>query len=84
MRATQITPKISHVTPKNDFILEITFENGEQRRFSLAPYLDKGVFKELRNEKYFYQVRNIIDGIAWPHEQDLSADTLYFGGKQLP
>lgn len=81
MRDTTITPRINQVIPKAGFVLEIIFETGERRSFSLEPYLDKGLFKELRNEKYFYQVKNIVDGVSWPHEQDLSADTLYFAGK---
>jgi hypothetical protein len=35
------------------------------------------VFQELQNIHYFNQVK-VIDGtVVWPHEQDISPDTLY-------
>jgi len=49
----------------------------------MGPYLNKGVFKELKNESYLQKVRIISGGIEWPHEQDLSADTLYYRGIPL-
>ena len=46
--------------------------------FDVRPYLTKAVFKKLRDEKYFKKVRMIHGGIEWPHEQDLSAETLFY------
>lgn len=74
------TPKLTSVVPLEDYSLLIDFENGEQRIFDLTPYLDKGVFRELRDRNYFAKVRLIFGGVQWPHEQDLSADTLYLDG----
>jgi hypothetical protein len=44
--------------------------------FDVKPYLQDSVFQELRNEAYFRLVRPAHHGIAWPHEQDFSADTI--------
>lgn len=74
------TPKLTSVVPLEDYSLLVDFENGEQRCFDMTPYLDKGVFRELRDRDYFAKVRLIFGGVQWPHEQDLSADTLYLGG----
>jgi hypothetical protein len=75
-----MTPKITHVEARKDYKLYIEFENGEARLFDVAPYLDKGVFRELRSGAYFKRVRPVWGGIEWPHEQDLSSDTLYCAG----
>ena len=46
--------------------------------FDLRPYLNKGAFRELKDKAYFKKVRVISGGVEWPHEQDLSVDTLYY------
>ncbi|MBI1871460.1 MAG: DUF2442 domain-containing protein [Chlamydiae bacterium] len=58
----------------------VRFKNGQLRLFDVKPYLNKGIFKELKNESYFKKVRIVWGGIGWPNEQDLSSDTLYYGG----
>jgi len=40
--------------------------------------LNKGIFKELKNQKYFELVKIAFGGIVWPHEQDFSADTIEY------
>lgn len=78
-----MTPQIAKVEVMPEYKLYIRFGNGESRLFDVGPYLNKGVFKELRNESYLKKVRIISGGIDWPHEQDLSADTLYYRGISL-
>lgn len=45
--------------------------------FDVSPYLDKGIFCELKNESYFKQVKVVSGAVEWPHEQDFSNDTLF-------
>jgi Protein of unknown function (DUF2442) len=78
-----MTPKITHIEACPDHRLRVGFENGEARLFDVTPYLDKGIFRELRDEAYFQRVRPVRGGVEWPHEQDLSADTLYCAGSPL-
>ncbi len=78
-----MAPKITHVKACPDHKLHVGFENGEARLFDVTPYLDKGVFRELRDEAYFQRVRPVWGGVEWPHEQDLSADTLYCAGTSV-
>lgn len=75
-----MTPKITQVEARSRHRLHVRFENGEERVFDVTPYLDRGVFRELRDETYFRRVRSIRGGVEWPHEQDLSADSLYHAG----
>ena len=78
-----MTPQIAKVEVMPGYKLCVQFGNGESKLFDVGPYLNKGVFKELKNESYLKKVRIISGGIDWPHEQDLSADTLYYRGVSL-
>ncbi|MBI5700231.1 DUF2442 domain-containing protein [Candidatus Saganbacteria bacterium] len=74
--------KINDLFILDDYKLSIAFENGERKTFNLIPYLEKGVFQELKNKNYFKQVKNKGYFISWPNEQDLSSDTLYLEGNK--
>ncbi len=71
---------ISHVKPTDDYKILVTFRKYGAKLFDARPYLSKGIFKELRNLRYFKKVRVVRGGIEWPNEQDLSAETLYYRG----
>lgn len=75
-----MSPKIVRVEPRENSALRVVFANGEERLFDVSPYLDKGVFCELADANYFRQVSAAARFIYWPHDQDLSADTLYLRG----
>ena len=68
--------KVIKVNAKRDYTLFVELSNGSSGSFDVKPYLEKGVFKELKNINYFKQVKPFFCGIAWPNEQDLSADTI--------
>ena len=72
-----MNPAVVTVKPENDYKLAITFDNDEKRLFDVTPFLDKGVFAELKNIAYFKKVKVAFGEIEWPHEQDFSKDTLY-------
>lgn len=76
-------PKLLNATPLPGHRLLLSFENQETRVFDVTPYLDKGVFVELRDETYFSRVRAHPHFVSWPHEQDLSRDTLYLRSSPL-
>lgn len=40
---------IKDVKPLSDYKLLLTFENDEKRYFDVSPYLDFGIFSELRD-----------------------------------
>ena len=69
--------KVVAVEASEPPLLVLTFTNGERRCFDLSPYLDKGVFQELRNPGYFRSVRAVSGFVEWPHGQDLCPDMLY-------
>ncbi len=75
-----MNPTVITVEPEDNYKLAVTFDNGEKRLFDVAPFLDKGVFSELKNVDYFKKVKVAFGAIEWPHEQDFSKDTLYVLG----
>jgi hypothetical protein len=60
-----------------DFKLLILFENGERRLFDVSPYLDRGVFRELRDPALFKSARISFDSVEWANGADLCPEVLY-------
>ena len=68
--------KVVDIQPKDSYKILVTLSNGKQGVFDVSPYLDKGIFKELKDENYFRRVKIAFGGIVWPNSQDFSADTI--------
>jgi hypothetical protein len=64
------------VEPSEDFRIYVEVENGMKGYFDMKPYLDRGVFKELKNEAYFRKVGIFHGAVTWPNEQDIAPETL--------
>lgn len=65
------------VKPLKDYQLLLTFENGEKKIFDMKPYLDQGIFKELKDERMFRSVRVSFDSIEWNNHADIDPEVLY-------
>ncbi|MDZ4699947.1 MAG: DUF2442 domain-containing protein [Rhodothermales bacterium] len=78
-----MNPRVTAVQPQDDHTLLVTFENEEKRLFDAKPYLERGVFQELKDLVYFKRVKVSWGAIVWPNEQDLSHDTLYLIGEPV-
>lgn len=68
--------KVICVEPVEDYKLKIELSNGRKGLFDVSPYINKGVFVELKRKSYFRSVRPVFGGIMWPHEQDFSPETI--------
>lgn len=79
-----MNPYIATVQPLENYELRLTFANGERRIFDVKPYLDKGVFKRLRERGTFFGARVVAGSVEWPGEIDLSYDTLYLESRPVP
>jgi len=75
--------KVSDVEAKDDYVLLVKLSNGKKGLFDVKPYLDKGIFTELKDKSLFKAVRPAFGGIVWPHLQDFSADTIEYEMKQI-
>ena len=72
--------KVTAVTANEDFSIDLRFNDGSVKRFDVKPYLDRGVFKELKDLDYFRQVTVAFGTVQWPHQQDIAPETLYIDG----
>ncbi len=78
-----MNPRVINVIANDNYTLTLTFANGEVGQFDTTPYLDKGIFQELRDLNYFKQARAALGTVQWPHEQDFCPDTLYEASRKL-
>jgi hypothetical protein len=72
--------KVVAVEANDDYSLSLKFNDGSFKRFDVKPYLNLGVFRELKNLDYFKLARVAFGAVQWPNEQDISPDTLYIDG----
>ena len=76
-----------HFVKKINYIdgykISLTFDDKKIKIVDLEPYLDKGVFLPLRDQKYFNRVRLISNTLVWPNEADFCHDVLYEIGKDV-
>ncbi len=64
------------VKPLDHYRIYVEIEDGRKGIFDLKPYLDFGVFRELRDINYFNQVDIQLGAVTWPNEQDIAPETL--------
>ena len=64
------------VKPLPDYRIYVEIEDGRRGVFDMKPYLNLGVFRELKDEHYFNQVGILFGAVTWPHEQDIAPETL--------
>ena len=70
---------VKTVKPLSDHRIYVEIEDGRKGIFDLTPYLDHGVFRELRDVHYFNRVGIVLGAVTWPHEQDIAPETLVSG-----
>lgn len=70
------------VRPESDYLLYVELENGQKGLFDMKPYLDLGIFRELRETAYFNQVGILFGAVTWPNGQDIAPETLMAELKQ--
>ena len=72
-----MNPRVKDVKPNPDYTLTIAFMNGEIKSFDVKPYLNTGIFKELKDKSLFNSVKPFLGSIQWKSGQDFCPDTLY-------
>ena len=68
---------VTEVTPLENYKLRLKFKNGEEKIFDMKPYLDTGIFKELKEESVFKTAKVSFDIVEWDNEADIDPETLY-------
>jgi hypothetical protein len=67
---------VKAVKPLSDYRIYVEINDGRKGIFDMKPYLDRGVFKELRDVQYFNRVSVVLGAITWPNQQDIAPETL--------
>jgi hypothetical protein len=66
-----MNPRVADVKPEAGYMLCLRFTNGEIRRFDVKPYLEKGIFSELKDLSVFNSVKPFLGSIQWINEAGL-------------
>jgi hypothetical protein len=72
---------IIHCEAREDWTLNLDFEDGDRRIFDMKPLLDCEAFFELKDLAVFMAVQNRGYFVEWANGADLSADTLCLEGR---
>lgn len=74
-----IRPTAVSVKPLTSYKISVTFDNGEQKTFDVAPYIKGEWYGCLKDMAYFNRVTTDGFTVAWPDGQDICPDELYQG-----
>ena len=75
--------EIIEVEALKDYQLKLIFDNGEIKIKDMKPYLDKGIFKKLKDINVFNNVKIKYGTISWENDIDMCADSLYETSKTI-
>lgn len=70
-------PTVKAVVPRENYLLDITFSNGESGILDMKPYLDFGVFSRIKDYQSFEKVSVIFDTVEWESGADLDPAFVY-------
>lgn len=82
-KESKIYKPITNVIPTDDYKLILSFDNTEERIFDLAPILDFGRFKELKDLNVFKKVHVSFDTVEWENGLDLDPEYLYQKSEEI-
>lgn len=74
---------VKKVKPVDDYQLLLTFSNGETRLFDMKPYMNKGIFKELKNIEMFRTAHVSFDTVGWNNDADFDPEVLFAHSKKI-
>ena len=77
-----MNPRVKSVHPTQDYLLEIIFSNNEKKYFDVKPYLNFGLFSELKDLDLFKTAKAELGTVAWQKGLDICPDTLYLESKK--
>jgi hypothetical protein len=70
-------PELVRVTPLTPPDLLLGYSDGSLRKFSCAPYLDRGIFSRLKDVTLFGQAHVAHGTVCWPGGLDIAPETLF-------
>ena len=79
-----MNPRVKAVKPNPDYTLTLLFTDEQVRLFDVKPYLDRGIFTELKDMSLFNSVKPFLGSVQWQNGQDFCPDTLYLDSVPCP
>jgi len=68
---------VVNVEVLESYILLVTFENGEVRKFDMQKYIDLKPYNRLKGSVQFKRAKVEYGTVVWPGEIDIAPETLY-------
>lgn len=69
--------RIKEVKALDNYKILVTFDNNEKRIKDMKPYLEKGIFRKLKDKEFFKSVKILYGTVSWGENIDLCADSIY-------
>lgn len=69
--------RVRRVAPLPGYRLDIEFDDGNRGVYDMTPYLDKGIFRGIRDERVFNRVHVAFGVVTWNDEIDISSERLW-------
>jgi hypothetical protein len=76
-----MNPRVKQVQVTNDYVLNLVFTNQEKKQFDVKPYLNFGMFSELKDYSIFRTAKVEFGTVSWSNGLDICPDTLYIESK---
>ena len=76
-----MNPRVIEVKVTNDYVLDLVFTNQEKKQFDVKPYLNFGMFTELKDYTMFRTAKVESGTVSWSNGLDICPDTLYIESK---
>lgn len=83
MSASERLPRPVSVSVAENYSLNVTFNNGEMRRFDVRPYLAYPAFEALKSRSLFAQARVAHNTVVWNEEVDIAPESLYLESTEI-
>ena len=68
--------EVVSVEPLEGYRLRVKLSNGRKGIFDASKFVGSGVFRELKDPKYFNRVYVDYGTVVWPNEQDIDPELI--------
>ena len=70
-------PSVIEAKYREDFVIDLTFDDGTQAAVDFSVWLDGGIFEHLKKKSEFKKFFLEGSTVAWPNGADVAPETLY-------
>ena len=72
-----LRPTAISVKAVDNYVIDVKFDNGEEKKFDVKPYIKGEWYGQLKDKAYFKAVATDGYTVTWPNGQDICPDELY-------